>query len=599
MNHRFLVLVFLFSGVCLNGQSLKEAVSVTFRVDMNGVEGIEGPVGIRGSTAPLSWENTLPLKDEDMDGVYEGKVTFQPSVKPEVAYKFVYGSITWELNDGGNRLLFLDNHNETLPIAKWDERQSFNQALLAGITITPEKMLEDFKILKRGLKALHPGLYRYSDSLTMEQYFNELEGKLNREHTIGSAYLEISKFLAKIKCGHTYANFWNQPEIVKASVIDNNNKVPFTFRVIQKRMIVMQNSSENELLDPGAEVTHINGVPVSAILDQLITTIKSDGSNDFQRIYETQLFGLDTYESFDIYFPLLFPPNNGEYEIKGVNIKNKTPFSTSVKSVSRKERLELLTKKYGPQPDTYDGLWEFKLLDDQTAYLKMGTFVTWKMKMNWKKFIADAFATVREKGIQHLIIDIRGNGGGDPSVGGVVASYLIEASIEVENYQPWLRYDKVPEDLLPFVGTWDNSYKDLTKKVKSLEGGYYTWKKEEAMLVIKPEKKPFKGSTYLLVDAANSSATFTLAMNAKKYGIATLVGEPTGGNKRGINGGMMFFTNLPNSKIEFDIPLMAYMPGQPQPDEGIFPDVEVSPKVEDVANGVDTVLEAALELVEN
>ena len=39
-----------------------------------------------------------------------------------------------------------------------------------------------------------------------------------------------------------------------------------------------------------------------------------------------------------------------------------------------------------------------------------------------------------------------------------------------------------------------------------------------------------------------------------------MVGQVTGGNLRGINGGAFFFLNLPNSRLEIDLPLIGQFP---------------------------------------
>ena len=55
-----------------------------------------------------------------------------------------------------------------------------------------------------------------------------------------------------------------------------------------------------------------------------------------------------------------------------------------------------------------------------------------------------------------------------------------------------------------------------------------------------------------------------------------IIGEPTGGNLRGINGGAMFFLTLPNTQIEVDIPLFASFPKDVDlstvPNRGVVPD---------------------------
>jgi len=72
------------------------------------------------------------------------------------------------------------------------------------------------------------------------------------------------------------------------------------------------------------------------------------------------------------------------------------------------------------------------------------------------------------------------------------------------------------------------------------------------------------------------------------------VGRPTGGSRRGINGGGFFFLTLPNSRIEIDIPLIGQFPRTPQPDAGVVPDLLVTPSASDIATGRDVELTAIL-----
>jgi hypothetical protein len=96
----------------------------------------------------------------------------------------------------------------------------------------------------------------------------------------------------------------------------------------------------------------------------------------------------------------------------------------------------------------------------------------------------------------------------------------------------------------------------------------------------------------------NSSATFQFAdlVQASKLGL--LVGAPTGGNRRGINGGAFFFLRLPASGLEVDLPLIGTFPATPQPDAGLTPDVAVAETQEDIAQGRDTVLNRALQIAQ-
>ena len=78
--------------------------------------------------------------------------------------------------------------------------------------------------------------------------------------------------------------------------------------------------------------------------------------------------------------------------------------------------------------------------------------------------------------------------------------------------------------------------------------------------------------------------------------MARFIGEPTGGNQRGINGGAFYFLRLPNSHIEVDLPLIGFFPPVPRPNGGITPDVVIREQWTDVGNHIDRAMSSAAAL---
>jgi C-terminal processing protease CtpA/Prc len=93
---------------------------------------------------------------------------------------------------------------------------------------------------------------------------------------------------------------------------------------------------------------------------------------------------------------------------------------------------------------------------------------------------------------------------------------------------------------------------------------------------------------------ASAAATCQFAQLCQASGRATLLGEATGGNRRGINGGAHLLVRLPRSGPECDLPLIGYFPEQPQPDAGIEPGIPVPVRAADIAAGADRQMEAAI-----
>ena len=75
-------------------------------------------------------------------------------------------------------------------------------------------MSQDIAILRSAFETMHPGLYRYATLAQIDRGFKQLEAQWAGAASLAEAYLSLSEFLATIRCGHTYANFYNQKQDV-------------------------------------------------------------------------------------------------------------------------------------------------------------------------------------------------------------------------------------------------------------------------------------------------------------------------------------------------------------------------------------------------
>lgn len=453
----------------------------------------------------------------------------------------------------------------------------------------------DFGVLREAFETLHPGLYRYNTPAQLEAHFAGLQKTLGRELTLQETYLALSVFVARLKCGHTYLNFLNQKKSIARALFQHRDRVPFYFRWVDERMVVTRDFSNDPHLRVGAEVLAINGVPVAKILRQLMTIARADGSNDSKRVSSLEVAGLGEYEAFDVYFPLFFPQKSPTLELRVREAPGSTPRTLKVQALSYEERLAPVKAAVDGRHGGDTAVWDFTLLGKDTALLRMPTWALFNSRWDWKGFLNDMFAQLEQRQVTHLIVDLRGNEGG-MDAGDVLLAHFIQKDLRLEQFKRKVRYRKVPDSLAPYLDTWDPSFKDWGDAAIEPSDGFFTLTKYDDDAqgnVIHPEGPPFRGRVTVLVDAANSSATFQFAQVLQRHKLATLVGQPTGGNQRGINGGAFFFLRLPRSGLEVDLPLIGlYPPGAP-PDAGLQPEVLVKPRVEDIARGVDAELEAA------
>ncbi len=98
--------------------TLSAQSTLNFQVDLNGEKSVD-EVGLRGNIPPLSWNESLPMTDEDGDGIYTLSLEFPTAQAGDILeYKFLKDGI-WERQDIDNRKVKLNGQTQILPKSKW------------------------------------------------------------------------------------------------------------------------------------------------------------------------------------------------------------------------------------------------------------------------------------------------------------------------------------------------------------------------------------------------------------------------------------------------------------------------------------------------
>lgn len=193
------------------------------------------------------------------------------------------------------------------------------------------------------------------------------------------------------------------------------------------------------------------------------------------------------------------------------------------------------------------------LIEDKLAYMrikKMASFDT--AKEDYKK-IKEFLKEIED--YPKLIIDIRGNDGGENDYWIDMVKLLADKPLSVEYYSFFKSGHRYKHD--PYRVEGLTTIKQLDEKVLAQfpeevkrDFNYY----KTYSIQIEPadidhnldDKIDFRGKIYLLVDRNVYGAAENFAAFAKDTGFATLVGEPTGGGKVFESIPIVF---LPNSKF--------------------------------------------------
>lgn len=460
-------------------------------------------------------------------------------------------------------------------------------------TVSTADARADIALMRRALETIHPGLYRRATKPEMDRAFDALEGGVDGPVTDAELYRRIAETLALIRCTHTKAE---QTEAMEEWRIDHAAHLPWRFRILEGRMIVVSSDPAQAALPRGAEILSINGRRVKALIKGLAPYVSVDGASDWTRptflAEDSDLMGAD----FDHYYPYLFgfpdafhvTLRDGD-KARAVTLKPITFRQwTKLDNNGAKYRLE-----FGA-----DTRW--KMLDGRTGYLNVPTFVNYRNPADAAALYARALGELRAAGATRLIVDLRENGGGsnDAALG------LIDAlALQPYTYQKAVRLKAVRYGDLPdYISTWgdrDSLFNPPLENFTRTADGWYDLKPDLSPDELKPRApapNAFTGPVIVLIGPKNASgATMTVA-KLKDMGRVTLVGARAGGSADGPTAGNIFNVKLPKSGIAVRIPNAwnAMAVERFDPKGGIEPDIEVRETIADFRAGRDLALERAL-----
>lgn len=375
-------------------------------------------------------------------------------------------------------------------------------------------------------------------------------------------YRLLQKFCATLNDGHT--NVWFPKEIQDKILNSDFGEFKFILSNIDGKAIITQvNKSKLSELPIGTEIIKVNGIPTKEYVNQNVKPYISSSTqhilNDLSIKYMLEGF---KGSKFNLELRL---PNN---KIKTIN----------------------LTHKEGTDQELYpkekNELFEFKWINDETAYIALNTFSSWEIM----DLFSEKFQEIQKA--KKLIIDLRKNGGGEGNIGREIIKYLTNDTIlyssksksrlHIPTYKAWGKYTKAQDTLR---GNWQKqsylSYQDEF---------YYNFPYEPystSNLDITRIELP----TAILIGHNTASAAEDFLIYADNQENITKIGEPTFGS----TGQPMIF-DLPNGGFgRVCTKKDTYPDGREFVGFGIKPDIEIKTTLKDYMENNDPVLDKAIE----
>ena len=386
----------------------------------------------------------------------------------------------------------------------------------------------------------HPKLFTDHDQLAAT-----IAAGRQRLHD-GMTEVQLLRVLAPVShatlCGHTSIMLSEKSE---AALHGATPLIPVDVRLIDNRLYVIGCRAPVDL-PAGAEILSINGHATPAILDTLRASLPAEGQNE---TFAPRLLAF--------FFPILvhqFVDTAREFHVDYAAPGDSAPRSILIPGVE----LPRFTSPAAPPGGPVDP--NRCSFEPDRAVMTIGSFNFYENagRRRFQKFIADSFGEIKKRGLRHLIIDLRNNGGGDPTCAASLFTHLIDRPA-------------------PYFTTDTPGYDDLKTPLA-------------------PAKDCFDGDTYILINGGCFSSVGHLCALLKHHKAGVFIGEETAGSFACSDASTT--VTLRHSKLRFrhsQQVFAAAVTGLPA-GRGTLPDIPVAPTLADCLDHRDPVMARALEL---
>jgi len=354
---------------------------------------------------------------------------------------------------------------------------------------------------------------------------------------------------AAVRCGHTRTHLSTQG---RDHLNEHGLCLPLEIRLINDRLYVYKDFTPDAAILRGSQVMSINAHPATEIIGRMRESHHADGTNITYKDYAINLF-------FARFFTTLFG-GAARFELVIKEPGAGTPATGIVAAISPNQADRVDRERYGPESGCRR-LCMSVSDDNSYAVLTIKDFGYYDDVDAFRRPVGDFFARLARDSVRTLIIDVRGNDGGDPYCSSFIASHVI--SEPVRYFAP---------------GT--PVYNDLVRPIPV-------------------PRYVFTGQLFVLTDGWCFSSTSHMLSLLRCHRRGVFVGEESGGSSAcndASKGHVMKHTGL-----ELNLPRRAFATSARclPIGRGIPPDIEVKPTIHDLIAGRDVVLEKAIALIES
>ena len=436
-------------------------------------------------------------------------------------------------------------------------------------TLTAEQAIADLDRLYEGLIAAEADLFAETPKSVFDARYRELSDRLARSVSRAELHAELQRFVALARHSHTRIDQLNPGW---SNFLEAGGKVfPLSFQVNHGEVIVVS-APANSGIEPGDRILAMDGETNPIWLARFKRNISA----------ETPALAYAMMSGGAPYFAWL---EYGARESFLIRLqRGDQTIELTLKARSFEDFLD------GDADDPGFDLYgrEARLLHGNVAYLRPGAFYNLDAESPadayapesldaYKTFIDEAFAMFLESGAEHLVLDLRDNGGGDVSFSDPVIAWFADQPFRfTSDFRVRVSAETIASNQKRLESRPDDT-ESISAKLAEV---YAAAEIGDLISYEMPFAYPrdgarFTGQVHVLVNRYSYSNAVTTAALIQDYEFGTIYGEPT--RDMATTYGAMEHFSLPNSGFVVGYPKAHIIrPNRDERSHPVTPDVLIS-----------------------
>lgn len=385
---------------------------------------------------------------------------------------------------------------------------------LASRIFTPEELKSDLEYLITTLEKRHVNFYQRANRDSIAHLNSRLLTTLDRSMNRADFFKAVAVLNPYFNDAHCLVFPLREEEV-------SNKLFPFYVVLSETGQVYLerdyQRTRDQKIVRKDWPIDSINGQPIRTIIDRI--ALYSHGETVLLRRHMTTLLFSDwLYSIFSWHgrFEMVFK-NSSERLTIGENDE----WSSLEKDALSFNRFEVR---------------------EDIGYLRLNSFDVDEQKEAYEQFIEASFARLKKENISKLVIDVRGNTGGQSDAGAYVIQYLIDQPVN----QVSLAYQRIHEG----NAGWFH-FRGQPGDLKEMNVA-----NEELIHPVSKDKR-FDGQVVVLSDEMTYSAGIIFITVIQDHRLATLMGRPTGGFAN--QTGNIESFSLPHTKLTVYAPARTFV----------------------------------------